>query len=68
MTIRLHRDESASIITLIDEWGTHLGDVSYTRRIHKHESDADLSSLRTQLNTYGVRATIDLFEYLRSTR
>ena len=52
ITLEVYHGPDDSAIFLKDDSGI-IGRKYYTRRIHKYESDADYSRLKTELVTYG---------------
>ena len=58
---------TGSVITCLDGLH-HNGAIVYTRKIHRYESDADFSTIKTELQTYGERAAYEIFTYFRDSR
>ena len=54
ITLELYHGADYSALLLKDENGI-IGRKYYTRRIHKYESKADFTQLKTELETYGYR-------------
>lgn len=65
--LELHHGPDDSVILLLDDKGL-LGSKHYTRRIHRYESRADYSRLKTELLTYGYsHGLLPEWERLKTT-
>jgi len=58
---------TGSVITCLDDL-QHIGAITYTRKIHRYESESDYQTIITELKTYSDRAAMDVFEYLQGAR
>lgn len=67
LRFRLEHYGTGSVITLLDDL-QHLGSITYTRKIHRYESDADYKTIITELQTYGDKEAEEIFRYFAYTR
>lgn len=67
MTIKVIHWNKVSTISAFTK-DEHYGWIFYDRKIHKYESESDYKSLITEDNTYGDNATLELFNYLKTSR
>ena len=58
---------TGSVLTCMDGL-RHVGAVVYTRKIHRYESEADFSTIKTELQTYGHLAAFEIFSYFQIVR
>jgi hypothetical protein len=68
MITKLEQAKSYSVVTLFDDDHKHIGSITYQRKIHKFESENDYKMLVTEDKTYGDKAIIELFNYLKGVR
>lgn len=67
MTIKVIHWDNVSTISAYDK-NEHYGWIIYQRNIHGYESESDYKTLITENNTYGKKATLEVFNYLKGVR
>lgn len=68
MKLLLINGKNQSEIVYINNNNVIEYDILYTRKIHKFESKNDFDLVNTELQTYGVKAMIQVLAYLKNTR
>jgi hypothetical protein len=65
--IQLKHYETGSVINLFED-NRQLESITYTRNIHKYESESDYKTLVTEMNTYGEKGLMETFRYFADAR
>lgn len=64
LSFTLKHYTSGSVIIQFDD-RRQVAQLTYTRKIHKHEADADYDRIITQLKTYGDGAALEEFDRIK---
>jgi hypothetical protein len=68
MKLLLIHGKDHSELVYINNNNVNEYDIIYTRKIHKFEAKGDFSMANTELQTYGVKAMIQVLAYFKNTR
>lgn len=59
--------ETGSVIVQY-EGDRQVAHLTYTRKIHKHQSESDMQRIVTQLKTYGDKEALEEFDRIKNTQ
>lgn len=64
-SIKLNQYKDVSFINLLENnWQKET--IAFNKNIHKYQSSSSFNLLKSELNTYGDKAMIELFNYFKN--